>query len=312
MIGVSACLAGEKVRYDGTHRHDRWLTGVLARHVDLVPLCPEVAIGLGVPRAPIQLAGDPRAPRVVGVADPERDVTASLARFGQSVAARHVEFCGYVFKSRSPSCGVWRVPVHRARSVVETGRGGFTAALIAICPWLPVEEDEGLADPVRRENFVERVFACGRWREFLSQRATPARLVAFHSAHKLQLLAHGQSRYRALGLLVAQVGTAPAATVRAYGASFMAALAVPATRAGHVNALEHAAGFVKRRLSAPERAELHAAIAAYRRGAASWLVPAALLRRYRCRLDTGAWIAQQTYLDPAPGELALRDFAGCC
>jgi uncharacterized protein YbbK (DUF523 family)/uncharacterized protein YbgA (DUF1722 family) len=312
VIGVSACLAGEKVRYDGAHRRNRWIAGALARHVDLVALCPEVAIGLGVPRAPIGLVGDPRAPRVIGVTDPARDVTAPLARHGRTVAAEHDEFCGYIFKSRSPSCGVWKVPVRRARSVAAAGRGGFAAALIGKHPLLPVEEDEGLADPVRRDNFIERVFAYRRWREFLSRRPTVARLAAFHAAHELQLLAHGRSGRRALRRLVAQAGVAtPGASVRAYGIRFMKILAVPATRAGHVTALQRAAGSLKRRLRAEERVELRAAIAAYRRGAASWLVPVALLRRHARGLEAGAWMAGQTYLDPAPGELALRDFAGC-
>jgi uncharacterized protein YbgA (DUF1722 family)/uncharacterized protein YbbK (DUF523 family) len=303
-IGVSACLAGEKVRYDGTDKRDPWLVQTLGRYATLLPLCPEVAIGLGVPRPPIRLIGPPSARRVVGVEDAALDVTTALARYAARIATAHAGVDGYVFKSRSPSCGVWDVPVHpRGR-----GRGGYSAAFMARRPLLPVEEEDGLADPARRDNFIERVFAHRRWRDFLARGATAARLVAFHQAHKLALMAHGETRYRALGRLVAGAGHgALAARLTAYGAQFMAALAVPATRGRHANVLTHAAGFLKKSLDSGDRREIAEAIDAYRRGATHWLAPATLLthhfRRWPC-----PWIAAQVYLTPAPAELALRSF----
>jgi uncharacterized protein YbgA (DUF1722 family)/uncharacterized protein YbbK (DUF523 family) len=303
-IAVSACLTGEKVRYDGTDRRDPWLVQTLGRYVTLVPLCPEVAIGLGVPRPPIHVIGPATARRVVGVDDVEVDVTAELARYAARVAATHDDVSAYVFKSRSPSCGVWDVPVHpRGR-----GRGGYAAALMARRPLLPVEDEDGLADPVRRDNFIERAFAYRRWGEFLRRGPTAARLVAFHGAHKLALLAHGEARYRALGRIAARAGGGPvAAVVAEYGARFMAALAVPATRGRHANALTHAAGFLKRSLDMPDRRELAEAIEAYRRGAGHWLVPATLLRHHSHRHPV-PWLVAQLYLEPAPAELALRGF----
>jgi len=217
-----------------------------------------------------------------------------------------------VFKSRSPSCGVWRVPVRRPRGISRTGRGGYAAALMAACPLLPVEEEEGLADPARRDNFLERVFAYRRWRQFLERGPTPSRLVEFHAAHKLQLLSHGESRYRSLGRLVARAGAGSISLLaRDYGVRFMGALSIAATRSLHTNALQHAAGFLKCALDAADKAELDLAIASYRRGRCSWLVPAALIRHV-VRRDKAAhgWIVLQTYLDPSPVELALRNFAG--
>ncbi|MBI3900475.1 MAG: DUF1722 domain-containing protein [Gammaproteobacteria bacterium] len=297
-IGVSSCLLGEPVRYDGGHKRDAYITRTLARLVELVPICPEMAIGLGVPRPPIQLVGDPAAPRAVGVVDPSLDVTQSLAAYGRQTAHRLDDISGYLLKSRSPSCGMERVKVQRARSMVRAGRGIFASALMTARPLLPVEEDGRLADPLLRDNFWERVFAYARWRTLHAGSITRARLMNFHNAHILTLVAHGASHDAALGRLLSD---SKKSTATAYGRRFMQALARPVTIAGHARALQYVLTRLEPRLNLRERNEVRRSIVRYRAGELSWLTTVKRLRRY-----PDPWIASQVYLYPDARELALR------
>lgn len=309
-LGVSACLVGQAVRYDGGHKRDAFVADRLAQYFELVPVCPEVAIGLGVPRAPIRLVHTGRGVRVRGVRDPDLDVTDALDGVAARQAAQAAQLCGFVLKKNSPSCGMERV-----RSYTDAGMphgrasGAFAAGLMARVPLLPVEEEGRLSNPALRENFIERVFAYSRWQALTAGPVSGAALVDFHARHKYQLLAHNQAAYRRLGRLVADVGRqASAERLQQYGHAFMAALARQASVASHANVLQHLAGYLKNRLDDADRAELHQAIDDYRLHRAPLLVPVTLLRHH-LRRHPQPWAARQTYLTPDPREQVLRNHA---
>ncbi|MBI3570765.1 MAG: DUF1722 domain-containing protein [Gammaproteobacteria bacterium] len=305
-LGISSCLLGQKVRYDGNHQHDRLITGTLGKYFEFVPVCPEVAIGLGVPRPPIRLVGNPAAPRAVGVADPTLDVTRQLANYGTRMARALDDISGYILKSRSPSCGVEQVKVYDSRDRVRNGRGVYATAFLAQRPLLPVQEEARLDDPELRSNFIERVFAYRRWQALVESGLTVPRLVEFHSAHRLALLTHGERPYRELGIFIAHVSRRNTRHVGAdYLRLFMAALQCRATRTRHANVLQRAAGYLKKDLKPNEKAELFGLIGAYRRGATPLAAPVIRLRRYALR-HSDPRLLTQTYLYPEPPEFNLR------
>jgi uncharacterized protein YbgA (DUF1722 family)/uncharacterized protein YbbK (DUF523 family) len=308
-IGISSCLLGELVRFDGQHKRDAYITGTLAAHFTFVPVCPEVAIGLGVPRQPIRLVADGAAPpRALGVRDPALDASAALRAYGRRMAAELDDLSGYLFKRASPSCGMERVKVYRPEGGAPSVRGVgiYAEAFMAAQPLLPVEEEGRLGDPTLRENFIERVYAYHRWRALLAAGLSPARLVAFHECHKLALLAHGAEPGRRLGRLVAEAGRRPLAGLReAYGAAFMALLRRKATPRSHANVLQHLQGYLKRVLDAGDKAELGETIEAYRTGQVPLIVPLTLLKHH-FRRHPHPYVAGQTYLESHPAELLLR------
>ncbi|ANX04654.1 YbgA family protein [Immundisolibacter cernigliae] len=306
-LGVSACLLGQPVRYDGGHKRDGFVADLLGAHFDLLPLCPEVAIGLGVPRRPIRLVQTAAGLRVRGVHDPALDVTEALDGEAARVSRDLPDLCGYVLKKNSPSCGMARVKTY-TEAGMPTGRasGAYAAGLMARQPLLPVEEEGRLNDPPLRENFIERVFAYARWQALTASAVTGAALIDFHSRHKYQLLAYNQAAYRRLGPLVAGAGRRPAPQLLdQYGREFMAALARPASVGNHVNVLQHLAGYLKDALDPGDKTELQAAIDAYRTGRGPLLVPITLLRHHLRRYPQ-PWAARQTYLHPDPREQLLR------
>ena len=305
-LGVSACLLGESVRYDAGHKRSSFVADLLPQYFQLVPVCPEVAIGLGVPRQPIRLEGSPETPRAVGSRTPELDVTEALTDYGRRMAAELPDISGYVLKSRSPSCGMERVRVYaRGGGAARNGRGLYAAAFMAAQPLLPVEEEGRLNDPVLRESFVERVYAYRRWQELLAAGASAERLVDFHTRHKLVLMAHGPERLRELGRLVASAGERdPEALAREYGERFMAALSYRATRRRHTDVLFHLMGYLKRSLEAGDKAELVELIHDYRRGLVPLIVPVTLLRHH-FRRHPNPYVERQVYLSWQPAGLSL-------
>ncbi len=307
-IGISACLLGERVRYDGGHRLDTYIRDTLGGYFGFIPLCPEVAIGLGVPRPTLRLVGDPAAPRAVGVVDPTTDVTDALITYGRQMHRELPALAGYLWKARSPSCGMERVKVYPAAGAPpRAGRGLFAATLMQARPLLPMEEEGRLGDPRLRENFIERVFAYHRWQQLVAGGYTAADLVAFHSRHKLVLMSHGIEQYRALGRLVAAAGTTPLeALANDYATIFMAALRRPATRLRHTNVLHHLLGYLKRQLDGADKAELLETIERYRQGKLPLVAPITLLQRH-FRRHPHAYVAEQYYLQPYPPELELRN-----
>jgi len=305
-LGVSACLLGEPVRYDGGHKRDTFLTDVLGPHVDWVPVCPEVELGLGVPRPTLRLAGSPKAPRLLQEASGE-DLTARMRAYAVARVSEleRLDLDGYVLKRASPSCGLLRVRVYREHGAPGAdGRGLFAAALVEGMPMLPVEEEGRLTDPGLRENFIERVFAMARWRAFLGGGSRARDLVAFHAGQKFAVLAHSPAHYTRLGRLVAAAGRS--LKLAEYGRVLMEALAVRATRGRHANVLQHLAGHFRRDLAPGDRAELGEVIEEYRRGLVPLVVPLTLVRHHVRRLGV-AYLAEQVYLSPHPRELMLRN-----
>jgi uncharacterized protein YbgA (DUF1722 family)/uncharacterized protein YbbK (DUF523 family) len=307
-LGVSSCLLGERVRYDGGHKRDAFLTDALGPFVDWVPVCPEMELGLGIPRPPIRLVGEAKAPRLV-VERTGEDLTAAMRRLARERTGElsGLDIDGYVLKRASPSCGLFRVPVYDEQGARRgEGRGIFAAVLTERLPLLPVEEEGRLTDPAIRENFIERVFASARWRRFVAAGPRVRDLVAFHAAQKFAVLAHSPAHYGRLGRLVAGAGPRLAPALDAYGALLMEALAVRATRGRHANVLQHLAGFFKRDLSGDDRVELLETIEEHRRGLVPLIVPITLLKHHVRRLGL-AYLADQVYLSPHPRELMLRN-----
>ena len=308
-IGISRCLLGEKVRFDGGHKRDAFLTETFGRFVEWVPVCPEVECGLGTPREAMRLVRVEQGVRLLTVKT-GMDRTNLVERFSRSrVSALAAEnLSGYVLKKDSPSCGLERVKVYdRQGSPARSGRGLFAAALVEAYPSLPIEEEGRLADPRLRDNFVERVFAYVRLRGLFDGRWTVGGLVDFHTAHKLLLLAHAPEAYRRLGRLVAGARDVPRRDMeRRYVAGFMDALAQLATTRRQTNVLQHMAGYFKGRLDAASKRELAQVIADYRRGLVPLVVPLTLVRHHVRTLDV-TYLAGQTYLAPHPKELMLRN-----
>ena len=305
-LGVSACLLGERVRYDGGHKHDTFLTDVLGSHVEWVPVCPEVELGLGVPRPTLRLEGRAAAPRLVQEASGE-DLTWRMRAYAERRVQEleGLELDGYVLKRASPSCGLFRVRVYRdGGGPGADGRGLFASTLVERLPMLPVEEEGRLSDASLRENFIERVFALARWRALATARPRARDLVAFHAAQKYAVLAHSPAHYTRLGRLVATAGRA--LCLEEYGRVLMEALAVRATRGRHANVLNHLAGYFKRDVPADARAELGEVIDEYRRGLVPLIVPITLVRHHARRLGLQE-LAGQVYLNPHPKELMLRN-----
>lgn len=309
-IGVSSCLLGECVRWNGGHSRSRVLTEDIARHVEFVPVCPEVELGLGAPRETLRLVG--------GVAEKARllfgrtgeDITSEMEAWSRRRADELAEadLDGYVLKKDSPTCGMARVRVYDADDRQHRGGVGIYArVLMARLPELPVEEDGRLTDANLREAFLERVFAHRRWKDLLAADPRPRDLVAFHQREKMGLLAHGRAGYAGLGRLVAQAGARPMReTLDAYGREFMRALAQPATREGRADALSHLAGHLRRAVPADDRRELADHIGRYREGVVPLVVPMTLLAHHLRHVEDD-WARSQTYLNPYPDDLGLRN-----
>lgn len=308
-IGVSACLLGEEVRWDGGHKRDRFLTDTLAGFVRFVPVCPELDVGLGVPRETLRLEHADGGVRLV-----ERKSGRDLTRNMESYAARRTrelggdDLSGFVLKKDSPSCGLFRVRVYGSGgSPARTGRGVFAAALAERFTLLPLEEEGRLHDPVLRENFIERVFAYRRMRDFFAGRWRTGDLVEFHTNEKLLLFAHEEAAYRALGRVVADAKHLTRAELaRGYQVLFMRALEHKATVRRHVNVLQHAAGYFKKELPSADRTELARLIEDYRQQLVPLVVPLTMVRHWVRALEVD-YLARQTYLSPHPKELMLRN-----
>lgn len=310
-IGISACLLGQEVRHDGGHKRDPFLTDVLGRFVEFVPVCPEVEAGFGTPREAMHLSSIKGGIRLITIKT-ARDVTPPMERLiGRRVPALEAEeLSGYILKKNSPSCGLERVKIYDRNGVPSaTGRGLFASALVARLPQLPVEEEGRLSDPVLRETFVEGVFAYNRLQALFRGSWSVARLVAFHTAHKLILMAHAPDGYRRLGRLVGEARSLRRAHLRQqYAEEFMRTMKVIATRRRHTNVLQHMAGYFKNRLDPASKAELQATIEDYRLGLTPLIVPITLLQHH-VRVHEVEYLAGQLYLRPHPQELMLRNHA---
>ncbi|MGB5538871.1 MAG: DUF523 and DUF1722 domain-containing protein [Gammaproteobacteria bacterium] len=304
-VGISSCLLGEQVRFDGGHKYDRFINRRLADFLDFRPFCPEVAIGLGIPREPIRLVRTERGVRVLGVKNSALDVTGRLGDCGVKVARGMDDVCGYIFKSRSPSCGMERVKTWTESGQPDRpdGVGAFAQVIMRAHPNLPCEEEGRLNDPDLRDNFIERVFIRYRWRQLLQHGISPTRLVEFHTRQKLSVMAHNQAAYRRLGQLVATAGKKGFDDLCArYETELMAAMQRHATRKSHSNVMQHLQGYFSKQLGPGDRAEMSGLIDQYRLGLVPLAAPLTLIRHH-LRHHPNDWALQQTYLDPYPPEL---------
>ena len=307
-IGISACLLGEKVRFDGGHKKDEFLTSHFGRYVEWVPVCPEIEIGLGVPRESLRLVGQGRGVHLIAPRS-GADHSEAMRRFARERAGIIADqgLCGFVFKRSSPSCGLERVKVYRdAGTPHRDGRGLFAEGLCERLPYLPVEEEGRLNDSRLRENFVSQVFSFKRWMDLGKSGLTQRRIMEFHARHKFLLMAHSQDGMRRLGNLLGRDGksTPPNQLGKKYFTSFCDVMRHAPTRRNHTNVLQHLAGFFSDRLDSVDRAELAGVIDRYRRELLPLIVPITLIRHYVRKFGVD-YLEDQVYLDPHPDELRL-------
>lgn len=306
-VGISACVLGEKVRFDGGHKHNRFVCDQLADFFDFLPVCPEVGMGMSIPRPTIRLLQRDEQVHLVDTKDHRIDHTEQMHHFSDSVLPNLQHLCGYIVCAKSPTCGMERVKLYidNGNTVPGGARGLFTDRLMQAMPWLPVEEDGRLNDAILRENFVTRVFALQdlyRCTETLSRQS----IVDFHSRYKLTLMAHNQDAYRALGQMVAGIKEWDLAEFfSAYRLAFMQALTHRATKRNNTNVLMHIQGYFKKQLSSAEKQELAVLILQYRRGDLPLLAVLTLIQHY-LRAYPCEYLANQQFLHPHPDELRLR------
>ncbi|MFW6162975.1 MAG: YbgA family protein [Planctomycetota bacterium] len=308
-LGISACLLGENVRWNGGHTRDRFLTDTLSRYVEYVPVCPEVETGLPTPREPLRQVGDPEAPRLVFRESGEDITDRMLAWARERVVELEAEgLCGFIFMQRSPSSGMERVKVYNAKGVAEKkGVGIFARVFMDHFPLLPVEEAGRLHDPKLRENFIERIFALRRWRDALADGRRRGALVDFHARHKLLLMAHSERHLREMGRLVARAKEVePDELFDRYQELLLTALKRHATPRAHANVLMHMLGYFKAQLTADEKQEMLEVIDHYKAGLVPLIVPVTLFAHYVRKYEQ-PYLAQQAYLHPHPLELQLRN-----
>ena len=324
-LGISACLLGQKVRYNGGHKRSSFCVNTLNRFFHFEPVCPEVAIGLSIPREPIRLVGDlalapsgqssSSAPdkqlhvRVVGTDNATLDVTDALNQYGKDKAQELNHINGYILMQKSPSCGMERVKVYHVNGhpLGESAPGAYAKALMEAAPLLPVEEEGRLHDPVLCENFFTRVYAHHRWQQDVVGQPSYGALVDFHAAHKYLLMAHYPQGYAQLGQIVARGSKVPLhALLDEYFQLFMETLKRRANRKSHTNAMMHILGYVKKSIGSPERNQLLKLIEEYRQSMVPLIAPMAMLRTF-IESHGSRYIQQQVYLTPYPDQLGLRN-----
>ena len=317
-LGVSSCLLGNPVRFDGGHKKDAWLVNVLSEYAEYVPVCPEVEMGLPIPRETLRLVGDPEAPKLV-TTKTYRDFTGQMNAY----AAERVKqledehLCGYIFKRGSPSSGMERVRVYKdidptqgkknSHPPSHNGVGLFARAFMEHFPLLPVEEEGRLGDARLRENFIERIFLMQRWRELLNQPFSLGKLVQFHTRHKLLIMSHSVEYYRSMGKLVAHGKEMESEEIlQQYQKELLTAVKLKPTVKKHTNVLQHIAGYFKKKLTPDEKQELQEIIEQYRTSLIPLIVPITICNHY-VRKYNEEYLQNQWYLNPHPIELKLRN-----
>jgi uncharacterized protein YbgA (DUF1722 family)/uncharacterized protein YbbK (DUF523 family) len=308
-IGISSCLLGERVRYDGGHKLDRYLRDTLGLYFEYIPVCPEFECGLGVPREAMRLEGTPESPRLMTI-QTHRDITGKMREWAHNrvIELEDWDLCGFIFKSRSPSSGMKQVKVYNDRGMpVMKGVGVFAREFMDHFPLIPVEDDGRLHDPILRENFIERIFSLRRWRDIAKEGKSIGSLVKFHTDNKLLLLSHSEKHYRIMGKMVAQARPKPVEKIfQDYEQMLLEALRLKTTPRKNTNVLQHMMGYFKKVLSSDEKQELLATIDKYRTGNIPLIVPVTLIKHY-VRKYRQPYLLKQTYLHPHPMELRLRN-----
>ena len=305
LIGISSCLLGEKVRFDSGHKHQSYITETLGKYFKFRSFCPEIAIGLGIPRETLRLVLQDGEIRCIGNKTPSLDVTQQLNDIAVEQKQWHEHLCGYILKKDSPSCGMERVRVYKNDMPEKCGTGVYAQVLLNSFPNLPVEEEGRLGDPVLRENFVKRVFVYRHWKDLLLDGISMHKLTDFHAQYKYVLLSHDQARTRALGGRLAEASKAPFDEVLAwYFSELMAILKLRADRKNHVNVLQHLQGFLKEDIDKEDKKELTETIEKYRNALLPLIVPITLLKHH-FRRNPKPFVERSKYLEPHPSELML-------
>ena len=309
-IGVSACLLGKPVRFDGGHKKNGFILDTLSPHVNMISVCPEAEAGLGIPRPAMHLRQTGTGLLLLGSKNPDNDFTVRLEGFAEKRLPDLAQLDGFIFKKDSPSCGVFRVPVvvneqgHRNR----TGRGIFATAFSEHYPLIPIEEEGRLNDAGLRENFFERVYAYRRWKAIQNPLSNVQGFIKFHARHKLMLMARGSHFYQELGRMVAGTKVSDLEQRReAYIQRFMEVMAYMPRHGRHVNVLQHIMGYIKTHLSSLDKQELLSSFEAYRQRQVPLITPVTLLKHY-LRIYPDEYISSQHYLSPVPEHLALRSW----
>ena len=307
-LGISTCLLGEKVRYDGGHKLDRFLTDTLGQWVEYVTVCPEVECGLSTPREAMRLEGEPDNPRLV-TNKTGKDLTEIMVNWGEKrlKELERENLCGYIFKSKSPSSGMERIKVYNSKGIPgKKGVGIWARMFMERFPLLPVEDEGRLHDPGLRENFIERIFVMQRWRQMLAQKASPGKLVEFHANHKYQLMAHSVEGVRKLGKLVALGRSLELEDLLTqYFEELSHTMKLQSTLKKNVNVMQHMMGYFKKILESDEKKELLEIFEAYSREYVPLIVPVTLINHYVRKYDE-PYLKKQNYLNPHPIELKLR------
>lgn len=302
-IGISSCLLGENVRFDGGHKRDAYITGTLSEYFEFHPFCPEMAIGLGAPRPTLHLVKVDNQVRCVGVKDETVDVTEQLHDFAKRIKPLHADLCGYILKKDSPSCGMTRVKIYTNNQPHREGIGIYAQTMLENNPLMPVEEEGRLGDSGLRENFIQRVYVYHRWQTLLKEGLSVAKLTQFHARHKLIIMSHGD--YQPLGRLLTTATSENLAQIaEKYISLLMTLLKKVVTRGQHVNVLQHIQGYLKKELSADDKAELGEIFERYRIGELPLIVPITLLKHH-FRKTPDPYIEESFYMSPYPQELNL-------
>ena len=309
-IGVSSCLVGEKVRWNGDHKQDRYVREILGNYFEYVPVCPEMEVGMGVPRETVALYGTLEAPKMIS----KKTKTDWTERMNHYLRDRinkltHDNLCGYIFKSKSPSCGISRVPVFSKtdRSKARHGPGMFANAFIKTFPLVPIEDEGRLNDAKIRENFIARVFSFNRLQKLFDKGLSKGALVNFHTRHKFLLLAHSRNHYTALGKLVANSKSLKPDEIKAeYSRLFMEAMTYKSTPKKNTDVLLHMMGFLKKVLTKGEKEDILTTIEDYRKELLPLIVPVTLIR-HQVKKYNIEYLLDQVYLNPHPKELMLRN-----
>lgn len=308
-LGISSCLLGNNVRYDGKHKHDRFLTDTMGKYAEYVPVCPETECGLGTPRETLQLVGNPDNPRLVAT-HTRQDYTEQMTRWiSKRIAALEKEdLCGFIFKKNSPSCAIEGLKIYDEKGrVPKKGAGIFARIFMVHFPLIPAEDEERLYNLKLRENFIERIFVYKRWRELLAEKKTRGNLTEFHTRHKLLILSHSPALYRTMGKLVAEAKNMSASELYDRYQDFLSqALKLKTSPGKNANVLQHMAGYFKKQLSSDEKQELAEAIGQYQQGNVPLIVPLTLINHCARKYDQ-PYLKKQYYLQPHPAELLLRN-----
>ena len=309
-LGISSCLLGENVRYDGGHKLDHFLRDTLGQYVTYVPVCPEVEAGFGIPREAMRLVGDPENPRLV-TSKTSIDHTEKMTRWAKSRVPEleRENLCGFIFKKDSPSSGLVKVKVYDDKNMPQKkGRGIFARHFVEHFPLTPVEDEGRLHDPRLRENFVEQIFTLKRWRDAIAERPKVGNVVDFHSKNKLLIMSHSPKHASSMGKIVAmgkQLGAEH--LYKQYGDLLIDAMRLKGTTAKHINVLQHIMGYFKNQLSPDEKQELLEIFSSFRNGNIPLIVPMTIINHYARKYEQ-PYLAAQTYLNPHPVELKLRTY----